>query len=93
MVHRNIRIINNIFKMTNNVVLSARSVDRLLFTGNKIIDARFLKEGKDHVVITLTACKNVLIQKNNFDRTGLPLINTRKMTKADLKTDLKIDQK
>jgi len=93
MVHRNIRIINNIFKMTNNVVLSARSVDRLLFTGNKIIDARFLKEGKDHVVINLTACKNVLIQKNNFDLPGLPLINTREMTKADLKTDLKVDQK
>ena len=90
MVHHNIRIINNIFKITNEAVVSARSTDRLVFTGNKIIYANSLKERKDIVAIDLTSCTNVLIEKNNFDLTTMPMINIQKMTNADLKTDLKI---
>jgi hypothetical protein len=93
MVHRNISIINNTFKMTNEAVVSARSTDRLVITGNKIIYADPLKGRKDIVAFDLTACTNVLIEKNNFDLPAKPLINTQKMTNADLKTDLKVNIK
>jgi hypothetical protein len=93
MVHRNIHIINNTFKMTNPAVVSARSTDRLVFTGNKIIYADSLKGRRDIVAFDLTACTNVLIEKNNFDLPGMPLINTQKMTNTDLKTDLKVNIK
>src|SRR5206468_13110094 len=93
MVHRNIRIINNTFKLTYPPALSARSTDRLVFTGNKIVSANFLTKGKGSVAIDLTACQNVLIEKNNFDLTELPVINSRKMTNGDLKTDLKVNIK
>ena len=93
MVHRNIRIINNTFKITNQPVVSARSTDRFVFTGNKIVYIDSLKERRDIVAIELTACTNVLIEKNNFDLPGMPVINMQKMTNADLKTDLKVNIK
>jgi hypothetical protein len=93
MVHHNIRIINNTFKMTNQAVVSARSTDRLVFTGNKIVYTDSLKGRRDIVAIDLTACTNVLIEKNNFDLPAMPVINMQKMTKSDLKTDLKVNIK
>jgi hypothetical protein len=64
-----------------------------MITGNKIIYADPLKGRKDNVAFDLTACTNVLIEKNNFDLPAKPLINTQKMTNADLKTDLKVNIK
>jgi len=93
MVHRNIRIINNEFKMTNQALLSARSTDRLVFTGNKIVYTDLLKGEKEIIAINLTACTNVLIEKNNFDLPAMPFINMQKMNHADLKTDLKVNIK
>src|SRR5436190_3760440 len=93
MVHRNIRIINNEFKMTNQALLSARSTDRLVFTGNKIVYSDLLKGEKEIIAINLTACTNVLIERNNFDLPAMPFINMQKMTNADLKTDLKVNIK
>jgi hypothetical protein len=93
MVHHNIRIINNTFKMTNQTVISARSTGGLVFTGNKIVYADSLNKRKDIVAFDLTACANVLIQKNNFDLAPMPMINMQKMTNADLKTDLKVNIK
>lgn len=93
MVHRNIRIINNTFKMTNQAVVSARSTDRLVFTGNKIVYTDLLKGRIDIIAIDLTACTNVIIEKNNFDLPSLPVINLQKMTNADLRTDLKVNIK
>ena len=93
MVHRNIRIINNAFKMSYQTVVSARSTDRLVFTGNKISYVDSLKGKRDIVAIDLTACTNVLIEKNNFDLPAMPIINMQKMTNANLKTDLKVNIK
>ena len=90
MVHRNISIINNVFKMSYQTVVSTRSTDRLVFTGNKIIYVDSLKGKRDIVAIDLTACTNVFIEKNNFDLPVMPVIKIQKMTNADLKTDLKV---
>ncbi|WP_423126973.1 right-handed parallel beta-helix repeat-containing protein [Gaoshiqia sp. Z1-71] len=90
-VHRNIRIINNTFKVFDGAVLSARSVENLEFTGNRIIRSHFLETENKSAAISLTACKKVRIEKNNFDQAELPVIDAVKMTKKDLKSDLKIN--
>ena len=93
MVHRNIRIINNTFKINTPVVLAARSTDHLVFTGNKIIPGNSLKGGNLSPVIELTACKHVLIEKNTCEMPVLPVINAVKMKMTDLKTNLKVNLK
>jgi len=90
-VHRNIRIINNTFKVFDGAVLSARSVENLEFTSNQIIHSHFLETENKPATISLTACKKVRIEKNNFDQAELPVIDAVKMTKKDLKSDLKIN--
>jgi hypothetical protein len=92
-VHRNIRIINNTFKVNNGGVLTARSVDNLVFTGNKIIYTRLPQKVGRQAAIELTACKKVSILKNNFEAPDASFINAFKMTKKELKTDLKLNIK
>lgn len=89
MVHRNIRIIDNTFKVYYDDVLNARSTDHLEFTGNKIIHSDLSKGERKQDAINLTACKKVSIEKNSFDRPE-SAINATKMTKKDIKSDLKI---
>lgn len=93
MVHRDIRVIDNTFKINTPGVLAARSTDRLVFTGNKIIPDNSLKGGNMNPAIELTACKNVLIEKNKFELPGLPVINAWKMKRTDLKTNVKVNLK
>jgi polygalacturonase len=65
----------------------ARSVDHLLFSGNKITYTNTRGSGKP--AVNLTACKNVVIDKNCFDAADVePVVTTSKMTKKDLETDL-----
>lgn len=59
-VHRNIRIINNTFKISQSGVLQAKSVDKLIFSNNTIIPLSPIKEFS----ILLTSCKNVSIENN-----------------------------
>lgn len=92
MVHRNIRIINNSFNMGTPGVLSARSVDRLLFSGNKISNT-LPSNSNIKAFISLTACRNVKVEKNRFDSLEIPLVNAVKMTYTDIKTDLKVNLK
>jgi polygalacturonase len=93
MVHRNIRIVGNIFKVVNDVVLAARSVDHLLFSENKIIYTNVPGSRKGKAIINLLACKNVVIEKNSFDAPEWPVINASKMINSDLKTDLQVNLK
>lgn len=93
MVHRNIRIKDNTFILYNDGVLNARSVDGLVFTGNKILRTSLLPTKTVRPVINLTASTNVLIKKNKFDSSELPVVKTSKMTKRDIKVDLNIEMK
>ncbi|HSC53276.1 MAG TPA: right-handed parallel beta-helix repeat-containing protein [Phnomibacter sp.] len=85
MVHRNIRIINNQFKLINNTVLSARSVDQLLFTGNTISTNDAALQLRPF--ISLLACKHVTIQQNFSKGLALPIVHAKMMTAADVKAD------
>ena len=93
MVHRNIRIKDNTFILYNDGVLNARSVDGLVFTGNKITRSSLLATKTNSPVINLTACKNVLVKKNTFDSNESPVVKADKMTKKDIKVDLKVELK
>ena len=88
-VHRNIRIENNTFKVFDKPILSARSTDGLFFLNNIINQSNLLAGGSNEYSFSLTACKNVVINKNQFNTSWKPKITTLKMTKKQIKTDLK----
>lgn len=88
-VHRNIRIENNIFKIFDKPILSARSTDGLVFANNTINPSDLLPAGSNENSFTLTACNNVIIKKNHFNTSWKPKIATFKMTKKQVKTDIK----
>lgn len=92
-VHRNIRITGNVFMVNKGEVLRARSVDRLVFTGNKIIHTNLLQNDADKPVIYVTACKNVVVEKNTFDAKGWPAVQLSKMNTTDIKTDINVTVK
>lgn len=92
-VHRHIRITGNTFKLYNGEVLNARSVDGLVFTGNSILLTNFLQKDSSKPVINLTACKNVLIEKNKFESKELPAVHTFRMSKKDMKADVSVEAK
>jgi len=88
-VHRNIRIENNTFKIFDRPILSARSTDGLFFTNNTINKSDLLEAGSNENSFSLTACNNVVIKKNHFNTPWKPMITTSKMTKQQIKTDIK----
>ena len=92
MVHSNIRIDHNTFKMSNLLVLKARSVDHLEFTDNNIVYNASLKPANGSVVMDLAACKNVMIEKNKFDSPEWSVIKTRGIAKSEIKTDLTLSE-
>ena len=89
MVHRNIRIEDNIFSVYDYPVLTARSTENLTFTGNKVIWTGFIEKGKQRPGFVLTACKKVKIENNSFDIPEIPIIRIQKMSRNELKTDIK----
>lgn len=88
MVHRNIKIENNIFKVYDYPLLSARSTEGLLFKNNIIIQTDFMKPGEKRPAFHLTGCKGVRIEKNDFRTKEKPNINLVSMTSRDIKTDI-----
>jgi hypothetical protein len=87
MVHRNIRIENNMFTIYDYPVLTARSVDNLIFTGNKIVMTSSAEQGIPRPGFELTACKKVVIVKNIFKGYTDPAIHFRKMDKKEIKSE------
>lgn len=92
-VHRNISIINNTFKSGYSTVLSARSVQGLIFTGNIITQTGVTVNSNAPEAIQLTACKNVQVTGNRFSYKGTPVINAATMGKDDIKTDMPVTVK
>jgi hypothetical protein len=88
-VHKNISIENNIFKVYDYPILSARSTEGLIFKGNTIIQTDLLKPGARRPAFNLTACKAVMIKKNDFRTNEKPIINLVSMSSKDVQTDIK----
>ena len=88
-VHKNIRIENNLFKVYDYPLLSARSTSGLSFMGNTIEKTDFIASGQLRPAFSLTACDKVKITGNAFYSTIPKTIKLNKMPKTALKTDLK----
>jgi len=88
-VHRNIHIENNTFNIYDYPVLTARSVENLSFTGNKVVWTNFMRNGAKRPGFELTSCKNVKIVENRIINIDITDVQCFKMSKKDLKTDLK----
>ncbi len=89
-VHRNIRIENNTFNVNDYTILTARSVENLMFTENKIVWTNFMGNSVKRPGFELTGCIKVQIVENSFINIKKTDIQCIKMNKEDIKTDLKI---
>ena len=90
MVHRNIRIEENTFKVYDDPILTARSSENLIFTGNTFIQTDFMNpQGEKRPSFFLNACSKVLIRNNSVQGEFEPIIQTENMHKKDISTDIK----
>lgn len=83
-VHHNIRIENNIFKVYDAPIMTARSVDGLTFKNNKIIQTHFMEPGIGNNSFRLIACKQVIISENNFNTDWKPVVETKDIKKLKI---------
>ncbi len=89
-VHRNIRIENNLFKSWDDPVLSARSVERLIFTGNQFIRTGILPIKESRPAFRLTACSKVLLRNNSFSQEWNSEVLLSSMSPKEVTTNLQL---
>lgn len=87
-VHKNILIENNVFKVYDYPLLSARSTNGLSFINNKIIKSEFIQSGIKRPAFNFTACTRVKIANNDFTDGITRGINISRMAKGDMQSDL-----
>lgn len=87
-VHKNIKIENNLFNVYDYPILSVKSTNGLLFRNNKIVKTNFMQSGEKRAEIRLIGAKNVTVRNNDFGGADA-VIEIEKMSKKDVKTDLK----
>lgn len=90
-VHRNIRVENNVFKVYDVPLLTARSTDGLVFNNNIINQSHLMPQSSNKKSIQLTACKNVFIKGNVFNTGWQPAVNADKVLPKELNTDIKYE--
>jgi polygalacturonase len=90
MVHKNILIEGNTFKIYDHPLLTARSTSNLIFSNNIIIWTKNFMKPQQEVrpAFRLTACEKVRILKNTFPLLQLPEISLEKMNSKAIKTDI-----
>lgn len=92
-VHRNIRIENNFFKVYDPSLLTARSVDGLLFSNNTISQSDFMVGDSSKPSIKLTACTSVIARNNIFNTTWKAIVNIESMNPKQVNTNYSITQR
>ena len=95
MVHRNIRIAHNEFRLYDYPILTARSTANLTFINNRITWMHnFLPpQGPLRAAFNLTACTKVKIAGNDFKVPFKPTIAMQNMRSKEVSTDLEISRK
>ena len=89
-VHKNIHIENNLFKVYDMPLLTARSTEGLVFANNTIVRTNFAGVVASKPIVQLTACKKVIIKHNVTEGFGRPVIKLNQMPVSAVKTDAKI---
>jgi len=87
-VHKNIKIEANTFKVYDYPLLSARSVNGLTFTDNKIIQTNFMKTGEKRPTFHITASTKVQIENNSFKINEQPTMELKEMEASDINSDI-----
>jgi hypothetical protein len=90
MVHRNIRIEENTFKIYDFPVLTARSTEAFIFKNNKIIRTNFMEPKANRPNFNLNACRNVEIKDNPVEGFSGLSVQIENMNKKEIKTDKEI---
>lgn len=90
MVHRNIRIEENTFKIYDFPILTARSTEALIFKNNKIIRTNFMEPKANRPNFNLNACRNLEIKNNPVEGFSELSIQLENMHKNDISSDLKM---
>ncbi|MDP4184028.1 MAG: right-handed parallel beta-helix repeat-containing protein [Bacteroidota bacterium] len=89
MVHKNIRIDNNTFKVYDCRILTARSTENLIFSNNRIIKTNIMKPYRDNCSsFNLNACRRVKIQDNSMKGFSNVFVQLENMNKKDVLTDI-----
>ena len=89
-VHKNIRIENNSFKVYGMPLLSARSVEGLVFANNNIARSGGLPADTTQASFQLTGCNTVVIERNVIQGFGASVIKLNAMPASAVETDAKI---
>jgi hypothetical protein len=92
MVHRNIRIENNDFKLYDYPLLTARSTENLIFRNNRITWMQNFQppQGPMRAAFNLTACAGVEITNNDFKVPFKPFVAVQQMLPAEVRTGLEM---
>lgn len=92
MVHRNIRIENNDFRIYDYPILTARSTSNLIFSHNRItwMQNFMAPQTQMSASFSLTACEKVKIKENDFKVPFQPEIQLKEMLPATVATDLPV---
>lgn len=91
MVHRNIRITDNTFKLYDYPVLTARSTANLIFRNNRLTWMKdYLPAGAERAAFKLTACEKVTISNNESSLPFKPEVQLEQMSRKELRTDLTV---
>jgi polygalacturonase len=90
MVHKNIQIENNIFKVYDYPVLTARSTENLVFSGNTIIRTNFMRPyGDTRPQFNFNGCRKIVVKNNRFEGFSELEIRAENMSKNDISGDIK----
>lgn len=89
-VHKNIRIVNNFFKLEASPLLSAKSTMGLLVANNRVEKSNSASGGEVRPAFNLIDCTRVEIKGNKFEG-DKPEIRVRGMAKEDMKSDIKFE--
>ena len=89
-VHENIQIINNVFKVYDAPLVSAKSTNNIVFEGNTIIKNNDRKPQNPSIShFNLNACKHVKIRDNKVQGIDNMKVSLNRMEIKDILTDLK----
>jgi len=86
-VHRNIRITDNVFKVYDTPLLSAKSVDGLVFSNNRIEPSALLPGKAEKPSLRLIDCVRVTVRDNQLLTGWKPTLHLQGTDKKAIKTD------
>ncbi|PSL45574.1 parallel beta helix pectate lyase-like protein [Chitinophaga niastensis] len=90
MVHRNIRIENNDFKIYDYPLLTARSTEHLIFSHNRItwMNDYMAPQGPLRAAFSFNACAGVIVTDNDFKVPFKPVVELQNMLPKEVKGPL-----